>query len=130
MFSAVTGSISISVEPSFLPQESDPEEGRFVWAYKIVIENRGDTAVQLVARNWQITDANGCHREVSGPGVVGQQPVIEPGQSFEYTSGCPLSAPSGVMFGSYKMVNELGETLQVTIPAFSLDMPDSRRVLN
>ncbi|WP_237152000.1 Co2+/Mg2+ efflux protein ApaG [Oryzibacter oryziterrae] len=130
MFSAVTHSIVISVEPNFLPQESDPSENRFVWSYRVVIENRSDRAVQLIARKWDITDGNGVRREVSGPGVVGQQPVIEPGEAFEYSSGCPLTTDSGIMSGSYKMVDEHGETLHVTIPAFSLDLPDAPRVLN
>jgi ApaG protein len=130
MFSAVTRGIGVTVEPSYLPQDSDPDEGRFVWAYHVVIRNDGDVGVQLLARRWQITDGNGVRREVSGPGVVGHQPMIPPGGAFEYTSGCPLETASGIMVGSYRMVSESGEVFDVAIPAFSLDRPDAERVLN
>jgi ApaG protein len=118
------------VEPSYLPHDSDPQEGRFVWAYRVVIANHGTVGVQLLARHWLITDGNGVRREVSGRGVIGQQPTIPPGGTFEYTSGCPLSTESGIMVGTYRMVSESGEVFDVAIPAFSLDMPDRARVLN
>lgn len=130
MFSATTNAIEVRVEPEYLPQESDPDENRFVWAYRVTIRNGGRLGVQLLARRWLITDANGLRREVSGRGVVGQQPTIPPGGSFEYTSGCPLTTRSGIMAGSYRMVSETGDVFDVEIPAFSLDMPDGRRVLN
>lgn len=130
MFSAVTRDIAITVKPSYLPGDSDPEEGRFVWAYRVEIENRGRLAVQLLSRRWLITDAAGLVREVVGPGVVGLQPVIGPGERFDYTSGCPLATPSGIMVGHYVMITELGETFEAEIPAFSLDLPDATRVLN
>lgn len=130
MFSAVTGFIIVTVEPSFLASESDPDERRYVWSYRVVIENRGDRAVQLMSRRWIITDANGVVRTVSGSGVVGQQPMIEPGEAFEYTSGCPLSTPSGIMAGTYQMIDDRGAPLEVVIPAFSLDMPGVGRVIN
>jgi ApaG protein len=97
MFERETDGVLVRVEPQFLPEESEPAEGRFVWAYTIEIENRTLETVQLVARTWRITDANGVTQEVHGAGVIGQQPVIGPGQSFRYTSAAPLAAPSGLM---------------------------------
>ena len=130
MFTAVNHEIVVSVEPSYLPAESEPDEHRYVWSYRVVIANHGRRAVQLMTRFWEITDANGLRRTVTGPGVVGQQPIIEPGEAFEYTSGCPLSTPSGIMSGSYRMVDDRGTTLDVVIPAFSLDSPVAVRTLN
>ncbi|MBS1180233.1 MAG: apaG [Proteobacteria bacterium] len=130
MFTAVSHDIVITVEPSYLPGESDPDEHRYVWSYRVIIANHGRRAVQLMTRSWEITDANGVRRTVTGPGVVGQQPIIEPDEAFEYTSGCPLSTPSGIMSGSYRMVDDRGTTLEVTIPAFSLDSPMTARTLN
>ncbi|WP_026782000.1 Co2+/Mg2+ efflux protein ApaG [Pleomorphomonas koreensis] len=130
MFTAVSHDIAVSVEPRYLVEESDPDESRYVWSYRVVIANNGRRAVQLMTRAWEITDANGFRRHVAGPGVVGQQPIIEPGEAFEYTSGCPLSTPSGIMAGSYRMVDDLGTALDVTIPAFSLDIPMAARTLN
>lgn len=130
MFTAVSHEIVVSVEPSYLPGESEPDEHRYVWSYRVVIANHGQRAVQLMTRYWEITDANGLRRSVTGPGVVGQQPIIEPGEAFEYTSGCPLSTPSGIMSGSYRMVDDRGTAFDVTIPAFSLDIPRTERVLN
>lgn len=130
MFTAVSHEIVVSVEPSYLPEESDPDEHRYVWSYRVVISNHGRRAVQLITRFWEITDANGIRRTVTGPGVVGQQPIIEPGEAFEYTSGCPLSTPSGIMSGSYRMVDDRGTALDVIIPAFSLDSPVAARTLN
>ncbi|WP_026790046.1 Co2+/Mg2+ efflux protein ApaG [Pleomorphomonas oryzae] len=130
MFTTVSHEIVVSVEPSYLSEESDPDEHRYVWSYRVVIANHGRRAVQLMTRSWEITDANGLQRAVTGPGVVGQQPIIEPGEAFEYTSGCPLSTPSGIMSGTYHMVDDLGMALDVTIPAFSLDSPMTVRTLN
>jgi ApaG protein len=130
MFSAVSHDIVVSVEPRYLVEESEPDEHRYVWSYRVVIANHGRRAVQLMTRAWEITDANGFRRQVTGPGVVGQQPIIEPGEAFEYTSGCPLSTPSGIMAGSYRMVDDRGTALDVTIPAFSLDVPQAVRTLN
>lgn len=107
----------------FLDNQSQPEENYFVWAYTIVIENIGDETVQLKNRYWMITDGMGRVQEVRGPGVVGEQPVLRPGDSFEYTSGTPLSAATGIMVGSYEMETERGETFDVEVPAFSLDSP-------
>jgi ApaG protein len=130
VYSCLTNGVRVTVEPVYLEEESDPERGRFFWAYAIEIGNEGARTVQLLARHWRITDGNGHVEEVRGPGVVGEQPEIDPGNSFSYTSGCPLSTPSGIMVGSYQMVTANGEVFSVDIPAFSLDLPDARPVLN
>ncbi|MBN9597562.1 MAG: Co2+/Mg2+ efflux protein ApaG [Afipia sp.] len=130
MYRAVTRHIEVVVEPSFLPERSSAEDGRFFWAYTIAIINSGTETVQLKTRHWIITDGAGHSQEVRGEGVVGEQPVIEPGERFEYTSGVPLQTPSGFMTGSYQMVTEDGEPFEIDIPAFSLDSPNVRRTLN
>ncbi len=130
MYEAITRGIRVSVTPQFLETESRPEIGRYFWAYTVVIENEGNETVQLRARYWHITDAKGRVEEVKGAGVVGEQPVIEPGNSFTYTSGCPLQEPSGIMVGKYQMVSEGGEPFEVDIPAFSLDSPDAIDSIN
>ena len=123
MFKETTRGINIVVEPSYLDDQSSPEDGHFVWAYHIRIENDGTETVQLLNRHWRITDANGRIEEVRGPGVVGEQPVLAPGESYEYTSGTPLDTPSGIMVGTYQMETDDGEEFEVDIPAFSLDSP-------
>jgi ApaG protein len=123
MYSETTERIVVTVQPTFLEDQSAPEEGRYVWAYRVRIENRGGERVQLLNRHWKITDAGGRLNEVRGPGVVGEQPVLEPGQAFEYTSGCPLPTASGFMVGSYEMARPNGERFEVRIPLFSLDSP-------
>ena len=130
MYTAVTREIQVTVLPQYVAERSDPDESRFFWAYTIEVTYLGRETVQLTARHWRITDANGLLEEVHGPGVVGEQPVIPPGESFRYTSGCPLTTPSGIMMGSYRMVDEAGEGFDVEIPAFSLDCPFSSRTLN
>jgi len=130
MYRATTRSIQVSVEPAYLEEESSPEEGRHFWAYTVEITNNGNQEVQLRSRYWRITDGNGHTEEVRGVGVVGKEPVIRPGESFEYTSGCPLSSTSGIMAGTYQMIDANGELFTVEIPAFSLDLPDDRRVMN
>ena len=130
MYTAVTRDIQITVMPQYLPDQSAPDESRYVWAYTIEIANLGRGTVQLVARHWVITDASGKVETVSGLGVVGEQPVLNPGETFRYTSGCPLSTSSGVMEGHYRMADENGRAFEVEIPAFSLDSPHTRRVLN
>ena len=107
MYSSKTSEIRVSVEPTYLEDQSEPGEGHYVWAYHVRIENEGNETVQLLTRYWHITDGIGRIQEVRGPGVVGEQPVLEPGDSFEYTSGTPLATPSGIMLGSYQIVNEL-----------------------
>lgn len=130
MYDKTTHDIKVSVKPEFLDDRSDPGEDYFVWAYTIEIENLGTQTVQLITRRWQIADAHGRIQDVNGPGVVGEQPVLLPGQSFRYTSGAPLSTPSGMMMGSYQMETDAGECFDVEIPAFSLDCPYHKAKLN
>jgi ApaG protein len=130
MYQAVTRGIQVTVKPQFLADRSSAEDDRFFWAYTIEIANLGKVTVQLKTRHWQITDGRGQMQEVRGPGVVGEQPVLKPGEKFEYTSGVPLSTPTGLMSGSYQMVAEDGERFDVEVPAFSLDSPHGKRVLH
>lgn len=130
MYKSVTRDIEVVVEPFYLEEQSEPEESRYVWGYHIGITNRSDERVQLIARYWHITDENGTVDEVSGRGVVGEEPFISPGNTYQYSSGCPLDAPSGIMVGSYKLKSDNGDIFDVKIPAFSLDLPDSDRVIN
>jgi ApaG protein len=130
MYSQITHDISVTVQPIYLDEQSSPDENYFVWAYNVKIENSGSDTVQLRSRYWKITDAHGRVQEVRGPGVVGEQPVLGPGESFEYTSGTPLPTSSGFMVGTYHMVSENGEQFDVAIPAFSLDSPHEARRLN
>ncbi|MDX2027744.1 MAG: Co2+/Mg2+ efflux protein ApaG [Alphaproteobacteria bacterium] len=122
-YSSVTRHIRVTVRPVYLDDQSAPNDSHFVWAYHVTIENLGKETVQLRSRHWKITDARGELHEVRGPGVIGEQPVLEPGDMFEYTSGTPLATPSGIMAGSYQMENERGEMFDIEIPAFSLDSP-------
>ena len=130
MYRAMTNNIEVAVEPFFLDDRSDPSESRYVWAYRVTIANQSNEYVKLLARYWHITDGRGRVEEVRGPGVVGEQPELDPGDSFQYTSGCPLSTPSGIMMGHYTMRKASGETFDIDIPAFSLDLPTSRRTVN
>jgi ApaG protein len=130
MYEKVTEGICISVRPFYLEEQSAPDEDKFVWAYRVNIENKSDETVQLMNRYWRITDKFGRLQEVRGPGVVGEQPVLKPGESFEYTSGCPLGTPSGIMVGSYEMSTPGGRRFDVEIPAFSLDSPYDTAVMN
>jgi ApaG protein len=129
-YMAESHGFQVRVRPSYLPDQSDPDEHRFVWAYRVEIENRGDQTLQLVSRHWIITDALNRTEEVSGPGVVGEQPHIRPGEAYRYTSACPLTTPSGVMYGTYRMVTPQGDSFDAAIPEFSLDLPDARRRMN
>jgi len=129
MYEEITRDIRVVVEPSFLDDQSEPEDGRYIWAYRVTIENRGREPVQLISRYWRITDSRGRTREVRGSGVIGEQPTIEPGRSFEYTSGAPLDTPSGFMTGTYRMRSRRGESFEIGIPMFALDSPyEDRRV--
>lgn len=130
MYSKVTRGIRITVEPRFLEDQSSPVENHFVWAYHVRIENEGVETVQLRTRYWHITDGLGRVQEVRGPGVVGEQPVLDPGGAFEYTSGTPLATPSGIMRGSYRMETPAGDFFDAAVPAFSLDSPHQPRQLN
>jgi ApaG protein len=120
----------VRVRPSYLPEQSDPDEHRFVWGYRVEIENRGEETAQLISRHWIITDATGRVEEVKGLGVVGEQPSIRPGEVYSYASGCPLTTPSGLMTGTYEMVSDGGRRFEIAIPTFSLDLPSARRVMN
>jgi ApaG protein len=120
---AETRGIIVRVSASYLPEQSEPERGRWFWAYHIRIENEGSTMVQLLTRHWIITDGRGARHSVEGEGVVGEQPMIAPGQSFDYVSGCPLSTPTGNMQGSYHMIAEDGSAFDVAIPKFTLLAP-------
>ncbi len=130
MYSHTSQDIRITVEPYYLDDQSSPSDDHYVWAYHVKIENVGEATVQLVNRYWRITDANGQIQEVRGSGVVGEQPVLDPGESFEYTSGTPLGTPSGIMVGTYEMETQGGERFDVEIPAFSLDSPHQPVQLN
>ena len=130
MYTATTKKITVRVEPQFLAGQSDPVADEYFWLYTIQIENGGAETVQLLNRHWIITNAIGHVEEVQGPGVVGEQPVLSPGESFQYTSGCPLKTPSGVMVGTYEMAATDGSNFDIEIPAFSLDSPHQARQLN
>lgn len=130
MFTKTTHEIKVTATPRFLPEHSEPTDNQFVWAYTIHLENYSDKPVQLLNRHWVITDAQGLTQEVSGPGVVGQQPVLKPGEAFQYTSGTSLHAPSGLMLGEYEMVGPDGERFEVEIPPFSLDSPYQHARMN
>ena len=130
MYTATTRNITVRVQPQFLAEQSDPVSDQYVWLYTINIENGGTEAVQLLNRHWIITNAVGHVEEVLGPGVIGEQPVLQPGDSFQYTSGCPLRTPSGMMVGTYEMVGPGDERFDIDIPAFSLDSPHQARQLN
>jgi ApaG protein len=120
---AETRGILVRVSVSYLPEQSEPQRGRWFWAYHIRIENESDMSVQLLTRHWIITDGRGAQHSVEGEGVVGEQPMIAPGGSFDYVSGCPLSTPTGSMMGSYQMLGEDGSGFDVAIPKFTLLAP-------
>ena len=130
MFSEETHGIEVVVEPTYLADQSAPSDDHYFWAYTVRIVNQSEETVQLLSRHWKITDAAGRVQEVKGAGVVGEQPVLHPGASYQYTSGCPLSTTSGIMVGTYEMKSEDGAVFVVAIPAFPLDIPDEPRVLN
>ena len=130
MYKAITHNIQVTALPEFLAERSEPDDERFFWAYTIEITNMSDRDVKLLKRHWVVTDANGQRHEIKGVGVVGEQPLLRPGESFRYTSGCPLSTPSGIMQGRYEMVAGDTKPFEVAIPAFSLDSPYVRKVLN
>ena len=130
MYTKTTHAVEVTVEPQFLADQSKPEASRWFWSYTITIQNHGAQSVQLISRHWRITDASGRVNEVKGPGVVGEQPTLTPGDSFSYTSGCPLPTPSGIMVGTYHFRDQAGEAFEVDIPAFSLDSPSVGRVIN
>jgi ApaG protein len=129
-YTATTRGIVVSVEPTYLDARSSPDDSQYLWAYRVIIENKGRDTVQLLNRHWMISNSRGELTEVKGPGVVGEQPVLKPGERHEYTSGAPLNTPSGMMGGSYQMESETGERFDIEIPTFSLDRPDHGGLLN
>ena len=130
MYEAETDGVHITVTPRFVSEQSDPDNSRFFWAYQVVIRNKSPFAVQLITRHWTITDGNGAVQDVRGPGVVGEQPIIAPGDQFQYVSGCPLTTPTGMMVGIYEMRRQNGEMFDAQVPMFSLDSPYQKPVLH
>lgn len=130
MYTQETDDITVHVEPFFLEEESDPTENHYVWSYQVSIENDRSETIQLIERQWLITDSHGLIHEVSGEGVVGEQPILQPGDSFSYVSGTPLSTPSGVMLGRYVFETQSKETVEALIPPFSLDSPYDSSLMN
>jgi ApaG protein len=130
MYERMTRGIKVIVRPQYLDGQSKPEEGHYVWAYTITLENHGRDTVTLRTRYWKITDATGRVQEVRGAGVVGEQPTLRPGDTYQYSSGCPLKTASGIMVGAYQMETVAGELFNVDIPAFSLDSPHDRPSIN
>ena len=129
-YTAITRGIAVSVEVTYLEANSSPGNSQYFWAYRVTIENQGRETVQLRSRHWMITNSHGELTEVKGPGVVGKEPFLEPGESFSYTSGAPLNTPSGMMGGSYQMESDRGERFDIEIPTFSLDSPNQDVLLN
>ena len=123
MFQAKTRDIKIEVEPAYIREQSDPKQSYYFFSYRVKISNEGAGQVQLVSRHWIITDGFGQIEEVVGPGVIGQQPTLRPGENFEYSSFCPLATPTGSMHGTYVMVDDQGKQLEVKIPLFILAEP-------
>jgi ApaG protein len=130
MSEAMTRGIRVEVRPNYLENQSDPRSGLWMFAYHVRILNDSTDTVQLLSRHWIITDARGHVEQVRGPGVIGEQPTILPGESYAYASGCPLGTASGSMAGGYSMTDATGRTFEAAIPAFSLDVPGEPRVLN
>ena len=130
MFKATTHGITVNVLPVFIDERSDPESSQYFWAYRVSIENQSGGTIQLLSRYWHITDGIGRIEEVQGDGVVGEQPIITEGDTYTYTSGCPLQTSSGIMVGKYTMVDSSGRTFEIDIPAFPLDLPDHTPSIN
>ena len=130
MYSKTTNGIKVTVTPYFLDDQSSPQDDHFVWAYQVNIKNLGNTTMRLSQRNWVIIDANGKILNVQGDGVVGEFPTLQPGESFEYTSGTPLKTNNGIMQGFYLMSKDDGEQLKIDIPTFSLDSPYNKKNLH
>jgi len=123
-FHETTSEITVSVRPEYMDDQSDPDQGHYAWAYHVRIENNGERIVQLLSRHWKIADSHGHCQEVIGDGIIGHQPTLGPGDTFEYTSGTPLAAPSGFMSGTFHMISEDGQRFNVAVPAFALDGPN------
>jgi ApaG protein len=129
-YKAITRGIAVSVVPTYLQADSSPSNSQYLWAYRVTIENQGRETVQLLSRHWMITNALGELSEVKGPGVIGEQPLLKPGESHAYTSGMPLDTPWGMMGGSYQMESDSGERFDVEIPTFSLDFPNQSELVH
>lgn len=130
MYRKTTHNIEVEVEPFYLPQRSNPDDGQYVWGYRVTIANNSEKFIKVMSRYWHITDAMGRVEEVRGAGVVGEQPELNPGDTFQYSSGCPLRTTSGIMVGHYTVQDNDGESFDIDIPAFSLDLPDVRHSVN
>ena len=129
-YEAKTRGLVVKVTPQFLPDQTDPGIPRYVWSYTVDVENHGQETVSLISRHWEITDGLGRVEIIDGPGVVGETPTLKTGEAFRYTSGCPLSTPSGMMRGAYQMITQAGEHFDAEVPAFSLHMPEATQRLN
>jgi ApaG protein len=129
-YEASTRGVVVRVKTNYLTEQSDPVESRYVWAYTIEIENHSEDTVQLISRRWLITDGRNHTEEVSGAGVIGEQPRLKPREAFRYTSGCPLTTPSGEMRGAYQMLTDAGDAFEAEVPAFSLHLPGAHRRVN
>ena len=130
MFKATTHGITVNVLPVYIDERSDPESSHYFWAYRISIENQSGKTVQLLSRYWHITDGAGNVEEVRGDGVVGEQPILIDGETYNYTSGCPLKTPTGIMVGTYLMTDNDGNRFDIDIPAFAPDLPDIQPSIN
>ncbi|MEE9346696.1 MAG: Co2+/Mg2+ efflux protein ApaG [Robiginitomaculum sp.] len=130
IYERTTRNVTVRVEPDFLHEQSSPRDDRYIWAYTVEIENQSEHPLQVVGRFWSIADCRGQVQNVRGSGVVGEKPMLQPGETFRYTSGAPLSAPSGMMHGTYSLEDAAGERFDVDIPAFPLDSPHEPRILN
>ncbi len=126
-YAETTSGMTVRVAVSFLPEQSSPERGRWFWAYHIRVENHGDMAARLMTRHWSISDGRGASHVVDGDGVIGEQPVIVSGGSYDYVSGCPLATPTGTMQGSFGMIAEDGSSFDIAIPRFPLHAPVTAR---
>ena len=130
MYKAITRKIEVIAEPFYIESQSDPEDDRYVWGYNISITNYSNEVVQLLRRYWHITDENGLIDEVEGPGVLGIEPILSVNETYQYTSGCPLETPSGIMMGHYLFKNMSNDQFKIDIPTFSLDIPNRKRLLH
>ncbi|WP_298915548.1 Co2+/Mg2+ efflux protein ApaG [uncultured Algimonas sp.] len=130
LFEQRTKDVIVRVEPEYLAEQSSPSDGRFIWAYTVEIDNQSDDDLRVTGRYWHIADSRGQVQEVRGQGVVGEKPVVRAGEQFRYTSGAPLSAPSGMMSGSYRVESDAGDAYDIDIPVFVLDSPFEGTMFN
>ncbi|MEM7729523.1 MAG: Co2+/Mg2+ efflux protein ApaG [Pseudomonadota bacterium] len=130
LFEQRTRDVIVRVEPEYLAEQSSPSDGRFIWAYTVEIDNQSTDDLRVTGRYWHIADSRGQVQEVRGSGVVGEKPVVRAGEQFRYTSGAPLSAPSGMMSGSYRVEPEDGDAYDIDIPVFVLDSPFEGTMFN